>query len=155
MVTSLVTPSSAGHWAAAAQLVDEYAASLGVPLDFQNFAHERAHLGEEYGPPDGLFLLAQQDDAFVGCGAFRRFSDEQCEMKRLYVSPRGQGRGVGRQLAEALIAEARARGYREMLLDTLPSMDRARALYAALGFEPTAPYRFNPIEGTAYLRIRL
>ena len=151
----LVRPTSSALWEEAARLVDEYAASLGVALDFQNFEHERAHLAEEYGPPDGAFLLAQHAGECIGCGAFRRFSETACEMKRLYVAPRGQGRGVGRQIAEALIDEARARGYQQMLLDTLPSMQRAQTLYAALGFEPTAPYRYNPVAGTAFLKLDL
>jgi hypothetical protein len=45
-------------------LVEEYAATLGVPLDFQNFEQERTHLATEYGPPHGVFLLAQRDGDF-------------------------------------------------------------------------------------------
>src|SRR5688572_9440744 len=120
----LVRPESPDLWRAAAVLVDDYAASLGVPLDFQDFDRERAHLAEEYGAPDGVFLIAQDAGAYVGCGALRRFSDTACEMKRLYVRPSGEGKGSGRLLATTLIAEARRLGYRTMLLDTLPAMTR-------------------------------
>ena len=153
-MTRLLRPDSPLLWAVAGQLVDEYAASLGVSLDFQDFAHERRHLAEEYAPPHGLFLIAEAD-GYIGCGAFRKFSDDTCEMKRLYVRPAGRGRGTGRMIAETLMRAARQRGYRRMVLDTLPSMTGAQALYATLGFAPTAPYRFNPVAGSAFLAIDL
>ena len=152
---SLTRPTSAQEWSEAARLVGEYAASLNVALDFQGFEHERAHLEEEYGGLGAVFLLASIDGKFVGCGAIRRFSETACEMKRLYVAPSGQQRGIGRLLAVRLIAEARALGYQTMLLDTLPSMHKAQSLYASLGFHEVPPYRFNPVEGTTFLALDL
>ena len=150
MIT-LVRPSSTDEWHEAARLVEAYAASLNIPLDFQNFEHERTHLEEEYGGADSAFLLARQQGEFIGCGALRRFSESACEMKRLYVAPQGRGQSIGRMLASALIEAARSLGYQTMLLDTLPSMQEAQALYASLGFKVVLPYRFNPVEGTVFL----
>jgi ribosomal protein S18 acetylase RimI-like enzyme len=150
MVT-LVRPSSTHEWQEAARLVEEYAASLAIALDFQDFEHERTHLVEEYGGADSAFLLASQEGEFIGCGALRRFSESACEMKRLYVAPQGRGQSIGRMLASGLIEEARSLGYQTMLLDTLPSMQQAQALYASLGFKVVLPYRFNPVEGTVFL----
>jgi putative acetyltransferase len=154
-MVALIRPDPPRQWEAARELVEEYAATLGVPLDFQGFEYERRHLAEAYGPPHGVFLLAQQDDAFIGCGAFRRFSDTACEMKRLYVRPSSQTRGLGRMIATSLIGEARSIGYKTMLLDTLPSMHAAHALYRSLGFQPVAPYRVNPVPGTSFLALDL
>src|SRR6266508_5284818 len=122
------------------ELFLEYAASLGVDLSFQNFDDELAHLGEFYE----CILVAGDAE---GCVALRRIDERVCEMKRLYVRPSARGTGLGRALAEAIIAEARSRGYATMRLDTLPSMHKAMALYEELGFVDIAPYRFNPVEG--------
>jgi ribosomal protein S18 acetylase RimI-like enzyme len=154
-MTELFQPNSSTLWETARTLVREYAASLNISLDFQNFDHELLHFEQEYAPPAGTFLLALRETEFLGCGAFRRFSETACEMKRLYVRPAGRNLGIGRQLALALISEAKALGYQRMLLDTLPSMQSAQSLYKSLGFEPTTAYRFNPIPGSAYLKLEL
>jgi putative acetyltransferase len=108
-------------------------------------------LAAEYAAPTGSFLLAEEEDAFIGCIGLRRFTDDVGEIKRLYVTPTGRGSGVGRLLIEGVLLAARQLGYTRLVLDTLPSMQDARKLYTSLGFTPTTPYRFNPVPGTAYL----
>jgi putative acetyltransferase len=151
----LVEAQSEGDWRQARQLAEEYAASLNMDLSFQNFGHEMEHLASEYAPPAGAFLLAGENGAFFGGAGVRQFSAGVGEVKRLYVSPAARGRGVGRRLAEGIVAAAKQLGYTRLLLDTLPSMKEARSLYMSLGFKPTAPYRFNPVPGTVYLELIL
>jgi ribosomal protein S18 acetylase RimI-like enzyme len=76
-------------------------------------------------------------------------------MKRLYIKEQFRGLGLGRALAEAVIKEAQKIGYNYMRLDTVPSMEVARALYSSLGFKQTRPYRYNPIEGAVFMELRL
>jgi ribosomal protein S18 acetylase RimI-like enzyme len=124
----------------------EYAHGLGVDLSFQDFESELAD-------PLGFYELVLLEDD--GCVALRRIDERTCEMKRLYVRPADRGSGLGRRLAEAVIAEARERGYRRMLLDTLPQMTAAQALYRSLGFRETEAYRHNPVQGAAFLELEL
>jgi GNAT superfamily N-acetyltransferase len=137
------------------RLFREYADSLGVDLGFQGFEEELADLPGEYAPPRGRLLLAVVDESAAACVALRPFRDRDCELKRLYVRENARGAGLGRLLAEAAIEAARAVGYERMLLDTLPAMGAARALYRTLGFEEVAPYRFNPVPGTSFMALRI
>ena len=150
----IVRPETPERWDAARRLVEEYAASLGVDLCFQDFDQELASLPRQYGAPEGAFLLAERDGVLLGCVALRKWQDG-CEMKRLYVRPEGRGLGIGRVLAESIVDEARRLGYETMRLDTLPSMTQAQGLYAALGFRPVAPYRHNPVAGTTFMELKL
>ena len=137
-------------------LFREYAVSLGVGLEFQGFGHELETLPGEYAPErKGSILLAWYEDVCCGCVALRALDDECCEMKRLYVRAHARGLGVGRRLAEAIVGRGRELSYTHMLLDTLPAMREAQALYRSLGFVETVPYRFNPVPGTTFLELDL
>jgi GNAT superfamily N-acetyltransferase len=150
-----IEPESPESWGEARRLIEEYAASLALDLSFQDFEHEINSLPSEYGPPGGAFLLAMEDGRAVGCIGLRRFSDEAGEVKRLYVVPACRGRGLARALVEGILASARRLGYARLLLDTLPSMKEAQSLYRSFGFRPIAAYRFNPVEGTVFLELKL
>lgn len=152
---TLERPNSPETWAAARCLVEEYATSLNLDLEFQDFEHEIQSLEHEYGPPEGCFILAAEQETLVGCGGLRRFSDSACEMKRLYVVPEQRGHGVGRKIVEALIEHARHLGYTAILLDSLPSMTGALHLYASLEFRPTSAYRRNPVPGASFWKLDL
>lgn len=132
-------------------LFREYQAFLGVDLCFQSFDAELAGLPGDYAPPSGRLLLAYWEGNLSGCVGLRRLEDGVCEMKRLFVRPAFHGKAIGWELAQAIVREAQAAGYQRMRLDTLPSMQKAQAMYGTLGFRDIAPYCANPIAGARYL----
>ncbi len=137
------------------ELFREYAEGLGVDLTFQGFQKELATLPGVYAAPGGGLFLAEAGALAAGTVGFRPFAPGLCELKRLYVRPEFRGAGAGRALVEAALASAIARGYGEMVLDTLPSMAGALALYRRLGFRDIPPFYENPISGTRFLGLRL
>ena len=136
-------------------MLQEYQAWVGVDLCFQNFAEELAALPGDYAPPDGALFVARGETGLVGMIALRRRDADRGEMKRLFVRDSARGTGLGRRLAERVIVEARARGYREICLDTLPVMQDAQRLYTRLGFRDVEAYYPSPVVGTRFMSLAL
>jgi putative acetyltransferase len=109
-------------------------------FDDASFDRELEELDLKYAPPEGALLLAELDGEPVGCVALRRFDERTCEMKRMFVRPQAQHRGVGRALARTIIAFAADAGYSTMVLDTSVRQREAAALYRGLGFTDVPPY---------------
>lgn len=159
------------------QLFKTYADGLGIDLSYQSFAQELSGLPGRYAPPYGELFLARatDDDAVLGCAAFRPFDDlkqeqhperisgaetpkpraRRCEMKRLYVCPEARGTGLGEALARAILEKAAELGYCEALLDTLPIMVSAVRLYEKLGFVEIPHYYETPVPGTKFYSLQL
>ena len=151
----VVEATTDADFSSAKSLIEEYAASLEVDLDFQGFREEIARFPGDYAPPSGTVLLAYDGGEPVGVVALRRQDDSVCEMKRLYVRPKFRGRGIGRALSERVVRRAVQLGFSTMRLDTLPTMDAALGLYRALGFREIPAYRFNPVGGAHFMELDL
>jgi GNAT superfamily N-acetyltransferase len=100
----------------------------------------------ELGPPGGTFLVGFDSEGRAICGGgVKRLEDGACEIKRMYVVPRARGRGVGRELLEALEDAARGLGYRVVRLDTGPRQPSAERMYRHAGYRPIRNFNGNPI----------
>ncbi|GGB41407.1 N-acetyltransferase [Roseibium aquae] len=137
------------------RLFRAYADWLNIDLAYQGFEAELVGLPGKYAPPAGALLLAgDKTDPPVGCVALRPFAQNGwCEMKRLYVAPEGRGLGLGGRLVAAIIDRAKALGYRRMVLDTLPTMAAAIALYERHGFLQIPAYYDTPVTDTVFFAL--
>ena len=152
----IIDGSTPDRIAQARLLFEEYAGWIEISLCFQNFDEELAGLPGDYAPPRGRLLLAEEDEHLAGCIALRPLSDEICEMKRLYVRPEFRGKGLGRQLVNTVLTEAKEIGYRYMRLDTMPGkMAQALEMYRRSGFKEIEPYYSNPVVGATFMELLL
>ncbi|MFL6767013.1 MAG: GNAT family N-acetyltransferase [Sphingomicrobium sp.] len=115
-------------------------------FDPQAFAEELDNLPGDFAGPSGRLLVAEEDGRIAGCVALRDLGDGKCEMKRMFVHAEFHGKGVGQLLGRAIVHEAKAIGYRKMMLDTGPAQREAQGLYRKLGFTDTEPYYDLPAE---------
>ncbi|MCP5282896.1 MAG: GNAT family N-acetyltransferase [Rhodoferax sp.] len=107
---------------------------------------------------DIRFWSAWDGGQLVGCGALKQLDESHGELKSMRSAVSHRGRGVGRQMLLHILAEARATGLRRLSLETgaMPFFAPARALYAAHGFVPCAPfgsYRADP--NSVFMRLLL
>ena len=133
----------------------EYAQFLEVDLCFQGFEQELADLKKLYAPPSGCILIAIEGETLAGTVALKKIGEGVCEMKRLYVRPDFQKRGLGKELVQLLITKAKEKNYTLMRLDTLDKLQPAIMLYKSLGFVETTAYYHNPLPNVVYMELQL
>lgn len=114
--------------------------------------------GSALAHPSITFFTAREDGRLLGFGALKSFGSGDGEVKSMRTAPDALGKGVGRTILSAIIAEARARGYRRLLLETGVTHDFAAALrlYDRAGFVRSGPFGGYPLSDfTCFLRLDL
>jgi len=94
--------------------------------------------------PHEHLLVASLFGEPVGCAALRALGPGVGEIKRMWVSPKVRGCGLGRRLLQALETVARQSRMRTLRLDTNASLNEALGLYRSSGYREIAPYNQNP-----------
>lgn len=136
-------------------LFEEYTKMLGEDLTFQDYESELKNLPGKYQLPEGRLYTAYFENQLAGCVALRCLKENKCEMKRLYVRSKYRSKKIGKLLAQKVIEDARAIGYKSMVLDTLGSLKSAVYLYKNLGFQQIQPYYYNPLKDVLYFELVL
>jgi GNAT superfamily N-acetyltransferase len=121
----------------------------------EGLQQEIATLPGPYAPPSGALFLAFVGRVPAGCTALRRQRRTVGELKRVYLRPQFRGAGLGRRLTLAALRKARGLGYRAVVLDTLPKMTEAAAMYRSLGFRPIPAYWAHHVPGALFFQYDL
>ena len=136
-------------------IILDYVAWLDMDLSYRGFDEEMDMFEPLFTLPSGLFLVAEKDGELAGCVGLLRHDGLTAEVKRLYVRPEFRGLQLGEKLVRTLIRCAITHGFVQLILDAVPQTVMAQNLYRALGFQETAPYYANPVEGTKFFALTL
>ena len=137
------------------QMLVSHDPSFQIYLDIQHYEDELRDLEAKYGRPEGRLYLALWEGEAAGCIALRKLDGQRCEMKRLYVRPAFRGHKIGDALVDRVLQDAKAIGYRHMLLDTLPFLESAVHMYQKRGFYEIPRYNDSPVETTIFMQYDL
>jgi ribosomal protein S18 acetylase RimI-like enzyme len=122
-----------------------YLAFLGETLDGEGIDRDIAQWRSTYDGENGVLLVVIEPGGdVVGTAAVRRLEPGIGEIKRMWIRPAHQGKGLGRPLIDACLAEARALGFQRLRLDSERKLEAALHLYRAYGFVEVADYNRNP-----------
>lgn len=92
--------------------------------------------------PDVAFWTVWSGSQLLGCGALKELSSTHGEVKSMRTATAHRRQGVARAVLRHIVEVAKARGYRQLSLETgsQPAFEPARSLYRAFGFRPSAPF---------------
>jgi GNAT superfamily N-acetyltransferase len=153
---TLIEVKSNSDYEIAITLFKEYASSIEIDLEFQNFNEELENLKNKYSRPQGLiYIVFDHYNSPIGCFGIRALNNTICELKRMYLKEGSRGFGIGKLMMKKSIEAGKRLGYHKMRLDTLSSMRHALTLYKKSGFYEIDPYCFNPIPEATYFEINL
>ena len=116
------------------ELILAYQKTISSHLCFDNLRKELENLSDYYPLPKGCLFAGFVEDVVAGCVALKPVDQNICELKRFYVRPEFRGLGLGVMLLEEAITYAKKQNYNEIVLTTLPVMEKAVYLYKRCGF---------------------
>lgn len=137
-------------------MVKEYVEWLGVDLSFQNFDLEFATFSTVFNKPEGALLLAMHGVNYVGLLGIKKFDENCCELKRMWIRPEHRNKGIARILLKKSLEVAKELGYTLIRLDTSTTlMASAIRMYLEVGFYEIEPYRFNPHQDVKFYEYQI
>ena len=121
------------QWEATPEEISKLFEQQGELADIDNFQ-------SDYFAQCGLFLVVVDNNQVIGSGAIRRIDDSICELKRLWLLEKYQGRGIGYRVLQELINFAQESGYKKIWLETDNEQERAIQFYQRAGFHHIKKY---------------
>jgi DNA-binding MarR family transcriptional regulator/N-acetylglutamate synthase-like GNAT family acetyltransferase len=113
-----------------------YAEEYGWNGAFEWMAGEIvASFAKTFDPRWERCWIAERDGEVIGSIFLIKQSDSVAKLRLLYVDAAARGLGLGKRLVEECIAQARAFGYKKIVLWTTDILTAARRIYLGQGFK--------------------
>lgn len=96
------------------------------------------YMFETYQKERAQYFVIEFEGKIVGGAGFApldNYNGNMCELQKMYFLPITRGKGLGNQLINHCLNKAKALGFEQCYLETMPYMDAARALYKKNGFK--------------------
>lgn len=97
-----------------------------------------------FAHPTGLFLVARLGGEPLGCAGLKFEPGGLAMVKRMWVSGRVRGMGLGRRLLEEIERRAAVQGVETLRLETNRALTEAITLYRSAGYREVAPFNDEP-----------
>lgn len=95
----------------------------------------------EFRPPDGQFFMVYVDGIPAAMGGWRRHGDD-AEIRRMYVRPQFQRRGLARVVLDKIESTALEAGFARVILETGLAQPEAIELYRSAGYDDIPAFGF-------------
>lgn len=121
------------------EVIQKVLVEMGVPK--VGTAYEDVSLNNMYStydkPQMEYFVVEENNNIIGGAGIapLENGDPSICELQKMYFLPEARGRGIGAKMMEECLNYAKAIGFEQVYLETLPYMEHARKLYARSGFK--------------------
>ena len=96
------------------------------------------HLFELFKAPGSVYYVAEKNGKILGgCGIFptEALPEKTCELVKLYLDKAARGTGLGKALLLKAMDWAKANGYDQVYLESMPELSKAVSIYEKVGFE--------------------
>jgi len=145
-VMEVVAPDDdAARWVLRAYFDELASRYYGRPVTGDEVAAAmREEPSDDLALPRGLFLVAREEGAVLGCAGLRLLPGRIGEVTRVFVVPAARRRGLGARLLDGLEDHARRHGVTTLRLDTRRDLTEARRLYARHGYREVPPFSHGP-----------
>lgn len=122
-----------------AALIRKVLLDLGAPKVGTAYADVTLdHMFENYDKPRAAYFVVEENETILGCAGIAQLDNSEdniCELQKMYFLEEARGRGIGSEMLQKCLENAKEFNFKEIYLETMPYMKAAQKLYVRMGFE--------------------